>query len=226
MVPRQVGGHNATMHSMWHWTETHSLPAGFATWVLQRDGLGVPPFDAHPPGAGRLQSLGLDQSSWRTWIEAIVHAEDQLGGAMSGYDLRVVTPDERREITRFDERRDPVACWVGDADIQSSLEELWRTYQPIGEAWARALTSTKRHSRISPGQERRLWRQLKPFHDRLATLHVYPVEYVQLVALPIPPVSCVVGIGPPDPDGRVYVDLVIAAARELATMGHDVASTP
>jgi hypothetical protein len=200
---------------MWHWTESHSLAAGFATWVLQRDGLRVPPFDAHPEGNGRLRAIGLDEPSWRGWMAAIVQAEDALGGAVSAHDLRSITTDERREIKRLDDRRDPIACWVGEPAIGSALVDLWRTYQPIGESWARALTSTKRQARISPAQERRLWRQLTPFHSRLPTLHVYIVDYVRLVAMPVPPISTVVGIGALDPEGRTYVDLVTAAAEEL-----------
>ncbi|MBF6605704.1 MAG: hypothetical protein IVW53_09015 [Chloroflexi bacterium] len=210
---------------MWHWTEAYSQAAGFATWVLKRDGLRVPPFDVHPPGDRVLRSLGLDEAAWGAWIEAIVRAEDRSAEAMSAIDLRLITPRERRDLKELYDRCSPVASWVGDAHILSTLEGLWGTYQPIGEAWARTISSTRRHSRISAGQERRLWRQLQPFHDRLPTLHVYLVDYVQLVALPIPPISCVVGIGAPDPEGRAYVDLVTAAAGELATIQRRGAST-
>lgn len=205
---------------MWYWTETQSLGIAFASWVLQQDGLRVPPFDVHAAGDGHLQSLGLNQANWRAWIGAVVHAEDQFAEDMSAYDLRTITTDERRQIERSDEQRNPVACWLGSPEIRKALLDLWRTYQPIGEAWAREMTSTKRHSRISAGQERRLWRQLKPFHDRLPSLHVYPVDYARGVALAIPPASCVVGIGAPDPDGRAYVDLITAAAQDLADAPH------
>ena len=155
-------------------------------------------------------------------MAAIVHAEDELGMATSAYDLRSITMDGRREIKRLDDRRDPIACWVGEPAIGSALVGLWRTYQPIGESWARTLTSTKRQARISAAQERRLWRQLAPFHSRLPTLHVYTVDYVRLVALPIPPISTVVGIGARDPEGRTYVSLVTAAAQELVTIRDEI----
>lgn len=199
-----------------YWTENHSLSVGFAIWALQRDGLRVPPFDSHPPGDTILQSAGLRESEWRSWVQTIIHAENQVAGAISTIDLRTISAVKRVEIEMIDASRDPIACWVGAPGMETELERLWRTYQPIGEGWVRRMTSQTRHSRISADQDRRLWRELRRFHDRLPPMRVYLVEYGQLVAIPIPPASCVIGIGAPDPDGRAYVDLIVAAARSLA----------
>jgi hypothetical protein len=202
---------------MWHWTESYSVAVGFATWILQRDGLHVPPFDAHAPGDGELRSVGLNGFEWSAWLAEIVGIEDQAGEAASAPDLRAARAEELDEIKRLDDRRNPVECWPGAEEIHGRLEKLWTIYQPFGEGWVRTMTSAKRHSRISAGQERRLWRQLGPFRGGLPTLHVYVVDYPRVVAMPILPVSCVVGLGASDPDGRGYVDLVTAAARELAS---------
>ena len=201
---------------MSYWTESYSIPVAFATWVLQRDGLRVPPFDAHPAGNGRLQALGLDQPTWLAWVEQIVEAEVQQTSALSTIDLRNTGPDERRALAQVGMQGNPAARWPGGSEGQRQLETLWREFQPIGEAWAQSLTSTKRQKRISAGQQRRLWHQLKPLLDRRIALHVYPVDYVQVVALPIAPSSCVVGIGAPDRQGPAYVEAVSAAANALA----------
>lgn len=202
---------------MWHWTESYSVAVGFAVWILQRDGLPVPPFDAHPQGDAELQSVGLNGSDWSAWLAMIVGIEDQAGEAASTVDLRAARTEESDELNRLDARRTPPECWPGGEEIHRRLEKLWTIYQPFGEGWLQAMTSAKRHSRISAGQERRLWRQIRPFGGRLPTLHVYVVDYPRLVAMPIPPVSCVVGVGADDPDGRGYVDLVTTAAVELAS---------
>ena len=40
----------------------------FCFWVLQVDGLRVPPFDQHQGGDGALRDLGLTEASWRAWF--------------------------------------------------------------------------------------------------------------------------------------------------------------
>lgn len=202
---------------MWNWTETHSLGIGFAIWLLQRDGLRVHPFDRHPDGDGRLRALGLDEPSWRSWIGAIAQAEADFAELMSRLDIRRASPGEREELLPRDLRREPQHSWAGEPRVQRALDQLWPTYRVIGEGWINRVTSAKRRSRITGAEERRLWRQLEPLHDRLATLRVYPVDYNTRAELAIPPESCVVAIGPPDADATSYADSVLEVARQLAT---------
>lgn len=209
---------------MWHRTEILSLGVGFAVWVLQIDGLRVPPFVAHDEGDGGLRALGLDPSSWRAWIAAIVHAEDSFLEFLSLHDIRTVSASQRDELARLDREREPPDLWAGTSSLRSAFDEIWPRYRPIGEDWAQRLTSAKRHSRISPRQDRRLWHELEPYHERLATLRIYPVDYVAPAVLALPPVSCVVAIADSDPDARTYVDSVIAAARELTASNGTVSS--
>ncbi len=56
------------------WSLHADLPPGinFCIWVLQRDGLAVPPFDRHPPGDGSLQALGLNAGLWLSWFTETV----------------------------------------------------------------------------------------------------------------------------------------------------------
>lgn len=49
----------------------------FCIWVLEKDGLHVPPFEHHSKGDGTLHSAGLDAKSWRSWIEEMIRLKDQ-----------------------------------------------------------------------------------------------------------------------------------------------------
>ena len=49
----------------------------FCIWVLEQDGLQVPPFDCHSAGDGRLQARGMDADAWRLWVKRIVLLLDQ-----------------------------------------------------------------------------------------------------------------------------------------------------
>jgi hypothetical protein len=204
---------------MRYWTESNSLAVGFAIWVLQRDGLRVPPFDVHADGDGQLRSIGLDGPTWSTWVAEIVTAELGLGQAVLAHHFATISDDARRKITRMQERASPIECWGGSSQIGNALEGLWDAYHPIGEAWARTLTSVARNSRISTAQERRLQHQLEQLGGVLPTLHIYLADYVDVVALALPPASCVVGVGPRDAEGRKFVDEVTRAARALAVGG-------
>lgn len=136
---------------------------------------------------------------------------------MSRHDIRTLPPDERDELVHRDGQREPLRCWTGGSAVQSALDELWPAYRTSGEDWISGVTSAKRRSRITAAEERRLWRRLEPFHDRLPALRVYPVDYGRHAELAIPPESCVVAIGDRDPDGRRYADAIVDAARLLAT---------
>jgi hypothetical protein len=201
---------------MWYWTEAFSPAIGFAVWVLMRDGLRVSPFDAHPAGDRLLGMRGLDEAAWRSWLGTIVASQTRFDEALSSHDLRTISVDERGELAWLDGGPDPAHCWTGGPELRVILEDLWQEYRPIGEAWAASMTSSKRHDRLSSREERRLWRQLRPVRARLPTLRVYPVEYGRVVAMPIRPASCVVGVGAPDAGGHAFVDRLTEAAQSLA----------
>ncbi len=44
----------------------------FSVWVLQTDGLCVPPFDQHTCFSGPLQENGLNQTNWTNWFYSLV----------------------------------------------------------------------------------------------------------------------------------------------------------
>lgn len=49
----------------------------FCVWVLEQDGLRVPPFDQHPDGDGSLRSRGMTAEAWRAWIKRTALLIDQ-----------------------------------------------------------------------------------------------------------------------------------------------------
>ena len=49
----------------------------FCIWVLEADGLHVPPFEYHSGGDGSLRAAGLDAESWRSWVEEMIRLKDQ-----------------------------------------------------------------------------------------------------------------------------------------------------
>ena len=52
----------------WHYRQGSDPVVDFCIWVLQVDGLHVPPFDQHPDGDGSLRALGLTEDAWQTWF--------------------------------------------------------------------------------------------------------------------------------------------------------------
>ena len=50
----------------------------FCIWVLEIDGLRVPPFDQHPEGNKILQDIGLNADSWRQWLATVVALQDSI----------------------------------------------------------------------------------------------------------------------------------------------------
>jgi hypothetical protein len=59
-----------------------------------------------------------------------------------------------------------------------------------------------------------IWNKLLPYHERLATLHVYLVDYPAPAVLTVPPLTCVIAPATGDRDG--FASQVISAAERLA----------
>jgi len=62
-------------------------------------------------------------------------------------------------------------------------------------------------------EQRALWKALTPFHDRLAPLSVFLVEYPEPVVMPLPPATCLIAPAA-DPEG--YGGQLVEAAGLLA----------
>jgi hypothetical protein len=62
------------------WRIDHGFNADvdFCIWVLELDGLHIPPFDQHREGNSELQTKGLDAESWRNWLATVVALQDSI----------------------------------------------------------------------------------------------------------------------------------------------------
>jgi hypothetical protein len=48
----------------------------FCIWILEIDGLSVPPFNLHPEGDRTLQNHGLNAESWQAWLAKVIATQD------------------------------------------------------------------------------------------------------------------------------------------------------
>lgn len=194
----------------WHWSSDAFPPVAFCVRALVLDGLAVPPFDRHPAGNGRLQELGLDAERWGAWLAAVLrqHATiDELARTPG-------TPESRGPMLAATEvLRKPGSFCPGPVSLQRRLDELFTEYAPSGEAWKSRMSDAPRlHG--SGRQQRALWNALVPFHDRLPTLVVFLVDYVEPVVMPLPPTACLIA---PEDDPEESGRQVVAAATVLAS---------
>ncbi len=200
----------------WHWSEDALPPVSFCVHALVLDGLRVPPFDRHADGDGRLRDLGLDAATWRAWVAAVLEQRAIAGD----YARTLATPDARgplleRVRAAGEVLRAPGSFCPASQELRARLNELFADYAPAGEEWKRRMSEASRlHG--SGSQQRALWKALTPFHDRLATLSVFLVEYDVPAVMPLPPTSCLIApYAEPEGFGRQ----VVAAATALAITG-------
>lgn len=64
----------------------------FCIWVLEQDGLQVPPFDQHPNGDGTLRALGMSATDWQQWVTKVAVLLDYPFG------WQVPDPEQVRQL--------------------------------------------------------------------------------------------------------------------------------
>jgi hypothetical protein len=107
----------------------------------------------------------------------------------------------------------PGSFCPGPPELRDRLGELWQAYAPVGEAWKRRVSEGVR-DRLAPGPRRWLWKALLPFHDRLPTISVFLVAYVEPVVMALPPTACLIA---PASEPEAYGRQIVAAASGLAS---------
>ena len=63
---------STTTNDQWHWKIGFDSGIDFCVWILEIDGLHIPPFDQHTQHEGFLQTAGLTQLSWKAWIRELI----------------------------------------------------------------------------------------------------------------------------------------------------------
>lgn len=136
------------------------LNIDFCFWILEVDGLHVPPFTHHAEGNGALRALGMDATSWLTWTQNVIQQHDQQKYTTQRESVRLTNEtwrafnadptapkgDNRQRMLAFQQRliqakrernilipefTDPSQSWQGNTDIQEQLKELWKQYRLI-----------------------------------------------------------------------------------------------
>jgi hypothetical protein len=200
----------------WSWSEQHFAPVDLAVQTLVRDGMGVPPFDTHPDGDGTLRARGLTAEDWRAWVAALVvlHAEMRTLALTS----RSMSPDERasRRWAPPDGLAEPWTLCPGSEELRARLREMFIEPPKPGDLADPVDTLLHGQRVVAPhagaSAQRRLWRDLSSFADRLPSLVVLLVHYPGPVILPVPPTTCLVA---PAHDADAYADQLRLAVRML-----------
>ena len=75
-----------------------NIDIDYCVWILEFDGLLVSPFNHHPDGNSILRDRGLDESSWRSWLEKVVFTQDQR----LNFQVKDIKQSASEKINRFE----------------------------------------------------------------------------------------------------------------------------
>jgi hypothetical protein len=103
----------------------------FCVWVLEWDGLHVPPFDHHAGGTGDLRAAGLTAAGWWKWFTSNVEGTDfqpefssRINVPMIADWVEVLWPYYQHALS--DQRRDLMRPFV----MAAPFDGLWGRLQP------------------------------------------------------------------------------------------------
>ncbi|GCE21494.1 hypothetical protein [Dictyobacter kobayashii] len=124
----------------------------FCLWLLEHDGLQVPPFTAHPITTSSVPEGQLTADEWKNWLVAVVNALDTIFEAGPA-------------------RRWPPQIWQGNAAEGERLAQLWQKSYPSVQS-AREQRSTKRHGIQG------LYEELEPYRGYIPNqLRIELIDY-------------------------------------------------
>jgi hypothetical protein len=107
MLFQQLGPELKESETYWFFEKTFNGYVNFCVWVLQVDGLSVPPFNSHLDGDSVLRKRGLDAESWHTWLARVVATQDsRLYGHVSDIEVQVAkdVSDSKEQINQLIEQ--------------------------------------------------------------------------------------------------------------------------
>lgn len=226
----------------WHYSQGSEPAVDFCLWVLQVDGLQVPPFDHHPEGDGSLRALGLTADDWQTWfLRALDPAQrkrdvEQLRQIhMAEYLKLAQEPDlehlGRRHQAEFlkistepplpppPEFHSYHASWAGSTAINHKLIELEKQYKQIANQ-RQALVSTVEialhQKEVTRKAATRLYDDLKPYHNRIPPLNICLAAYEYPLDYIVAPALLLITVQEGQPGLQEFRERVLAAVAELA----------
>ena len=193
----------------------------FCVWVLQIDGLQVPPFDKHSAGNGLLSAQGLNATVWSSWFANVVRTKEQASRETLGSFYRYSYSPE---------------IWNGEPAVKELLQELWAEYLSMLKT-----TKIKWYIKIQFGEEtqnsekvfgllnvwndfnkwqrqlkiQKLYDNLQQYRQYLSILYVYQVHYPAPIEYLVPPASIVLSSANALPGSNTYCQSVLRATEKL-----------
>jgi hypothetical protein len=196
----------------WHYGFGFDCDADFCFWVLERDGLRVPPFDRHPDGDGTLRAAGLDVASWRAWLERNIAASDEQ------YEIVKAGLKQQVDFNRLRELK-PAALWDGAPDVGRRLMILADEYEEISNERA---SSKVELARTHAQCDAQLWMDLAPYRRTLPPVQIVTVGYPGPVQAIVAPKTILLAVGnwAPTPS-----ELASAILEGMQALTHPSANT-
>jgi hypothetical protein len=101
----------------WSYSQGFNMFVDFCVWVLEADGVHVPPFDQHSDGDGTLRAAGLDAEGWRIWLARVVNLQYEQQQRHQQRALKdpfhAITQDDWNALL-IPEAHNPPTCWQGN----------------------------------------------------------------------------------------------------------------
>jgi hypothetical protein len=224
----------------WHYRQGFDPTVDFCLWVLQVDGLHVPPFDQHPDGDGSLRALGMTEDSWQTWFWRALdptqreHDVEQLRQLYLATYLNIShEPDVEHLKQRYQAERlkisiDPPlppppafyhyqASWRGSSAVKNRLIELEEHYKQ-GAIKRREWSADVERALHREEQKAatRLYDELQPYHHRIPPLNICLAAYERPLDYLVSPATLLITIQEGQPGLQEFRERTLAAVAELA----------
>jgi hypothetical protein len=213
----------------------------FCVWVLQQDGLYVPPFEYHTGGDGSLRAVGLNEAGWQQWLYAIIDQQNQFDQGRldslaslphmspkfwrKNMDAKALAQETQERLERWvhhtrslPPHKEPPELYPGNADLKTRLQELWEQYT-LSVTSLRRQREMKLHSKWNLAESvrgKRLWDELQVYQKKLPTFSIHLVGYPQSINYLLPPTTLLLTFSDNQFDGEQHREQMISAAEELA----------
>jgi hypothetical protein len=224
----------------WHYHQGSDPTVDFCLWVLQVDGLHVPPFDRHPDGDGSLRALGLTEDSWQTWFLRVLDSTqrerdvEQLRQLHMAEYLKISNEPDMEHLQRRYQAEslkistDPPlppppefyhyqASWSGSIAVKNRLIGLEEQYKQVASQ-RHGLSEEVERTLLREEQKAatRLYDELKPYHNHLPPLNIYLAKYEYPLDYLVSPATLLITIQEGQPGFQEFRERVLAAVAELA----------
>ena len=215
----------------------------FCLWVLQVDGLRVPPFDQHPDGDSSLRAIGMTAPDWQSWFLRVIDPEQRkrdiqqlqqqslleylkISGEPDLEHLRQRYQAEQLKISKDPPLPSPPefhfnhASWRGNNTVRNRLIELHKQYKHVSDHHEQLCADV---SRARDKEERRsgthLYDELKPYSTRITSFSVYFIVYEYPLDYLVFPATLLMTVQDGQPGPQEYRERVLVAAELAARPG-------